>query len=145
MITVNPLMMVPFGLFLALIALAPFFFADFWGKHYPKVAGGLALVVIAYYLLVLNASEHVLQTGHEYLSFIALVGSLFIVSGGIHINVKGEATPLRNVLFLLVGAVTANLLGTTGASMLLIRPWLRTNKYRVTGYHVVFFILIVSN
>jgi Na+/H+ antiporter NhaD/arsenite permease-like protein len=145
MITVNPLMMLPFGAFLALIALAPFFFADFWGKHYPKVAGGLALLVIAYYLLVLHAPGHVLQTGREYLSFIALVGSLFVVSGGIHIGIKGEATPWRNVVFLLIGAGTANLLGTTGASMLLIRPWLRANKYRVTGHHVVFFILIVSN
>ena len=68
-----------------------------------------------------------------------------MVSSGIHIKVKGEATPLANVVFLLVGAVVANLLGTTGASMLLIRPWLRMNKYRVTGYHVVFFIFIVSN
>src|SRR6185436_1809177 len=48
-------------------------------------------------------------------------------------------------LFLLMGALLANLLGTTGASMLLVRPWLRMNKYRVTGHHVVFFILIVSN
>jgi Na+/H+ antiporter NhaD/arsenite permease-like protein len=85
------------------------------------------------------------HTAIEYVSFIALIGSLFIVSGGIHINVKGEATPHVNVLFLLIGAVLANLLGTTGASMLLIRPWLRMNKYRVTAHHVVFFILIVSN
>jgi len=67
------------------------------------------------------------------------------VSGGIHIRVKGEATPLDNVVFLGVGGVVANVLGTTGASMLLIRPWLRMNKYRVTGHHVVFFIFIVSN
>ena len=58
---------------------------------------------------------------------------------------KGEATPAVNVLYLLVGALVANLLGTTGASMLLIRPWLRMNKYRLTAHHVVFFIFIVSN
>jgi Na+/H+ antiporter NhaD/arsenite permease-like protein len=87
----------------------------------------------------------VLRTAKEYVSFIALIGSLFVVSGGIHINVKGEATPLANVFFLFVGAVIANLLGTTGASMLLIRPWLRMNKYRVTAHHVVFFIFVVSN
>lgn len=85
------------------------------------------------------------HTGAEYVSFIALIGSLFVVSGGIHINVKGEATPAGNVLFLLTGALLANVLGTTGASMLLIRPWLRMNKFRVTGLHVVFFIFIVSN
>ena len=84
-------------------------------------------------------------SGTEYVSFIALIGSLFVVSGGIHINVKGEATPLKNVLFLFVGAVLANVLGTTGASMLLIRPWIRMNKYRITAHHVVFFIFIVSN
>ena len=86
-----------------------------------------------------------LEVAHEYVSFIALIGSLFVVSGGIHINVKGEATPLKNVLFLLIGAIVANLLGTTGASMLLIRPWIRMNKYRITAHHIVFFIFIVSN
>lgn len=143
--SVPPLLLAPFVLLLAAIALGPLWFADWWGKHYPKVAFSLAAVVVFYYLLGLRAGLHVWQTGHEYLSFIALVGSLFVVSGGIHINVKGEATPLANVVFLLIGAVTANLLGTTGASMLLIRPWLRMNRYRITGHHVIFFIFIVSN
>ncbi len=138
-------MMLPFGLLLGSIALAPFFFPDFWGRHYPKVTGVLAAVVVAYYVAVLHATPHVLTTAHEYLSFITLVGSLFVISGGIHINVTGEATPFHNVIFLLVGAVAANILGTTGASMLLIRPWLRSNKYRITGHHVAFFIFIVSN
>ena len=85
------------------------------------------------------------QTAHEYVSFIALIGSLFVVSGGIHIRVKGEATPRANVIFLLMGAVTANFFGTTGAAMLLIRPWIRMNQYRVTAHHIVFFIFIVAN
>jgi Na+/H+ antiporter NhaD/arsenite permease-like protein len=82
----------------------------------------LAALVVAYYLLVLNATPRVLNTASEYFNFIALIGSLFVVSGGIHINLKGEATPLANVIFLAVGALVANVLGTTGASMLLIRP-----------------------
>lgn len=135
----------PFVALLAAIALAPLFFADWWGKHYPKVCASLALVVIVYYIAALQASPRVLNTATEYLSFIALVGSLFVVSGGIHINIKGEATPFTNVVFLAIGALVANVLGTTGASMLLIRPWLRMNKYRVTAHHVVFFIFIVSN
>jgi len=135
----------PFVALLATIALAPLFFSDWWGKHYPKVAGGLAAIVVGYYIFGLNAGPRVLETGEEYISFICLVGSLFVVSGGIHINVKGEATPFKNVVFLAIGAVVANLLGTTGASMLLIRPWLRMNKYRVTAHHVCFFIFIVSN
>jgi len=141
----NPWMMVPFGALLALIALAPLFFANWWGRHYTKVAITLGAVVVAYYLGGLHASERVLHTAEEYVCFIALIGSLYVVSGGIHINVKGQATPFANVLFLLVGAVIANVLGTTGASMLLIRPWLRMNKFRVTAHHVCFFIFIVSN
>ncbi len=141
----NPWMIAPFGLLLATIALAPLFFADWWAKHYPKVAFGLGAITLGYYLFGLRATTEVLHTAHEYVSFIALIGSLYVVSGGIHINVKGEATPLANVVFLFIGAVIANVLGTTGASMLLIRPWLRMNKYRVTAHHVVFFIFIVSN
>lgn len=142
---VNPWMMLPFGILLGTIALAPIFFQSWWLKHYPKVACGLALITLGYYFISLHAYGTVWHTTHEYVSFIALIGSLYIVSGGIHINVKGEATPFTNVVFLLVGAVIANILGTTGASMLLVRPWLRMNKYRVTAHHVVFFIFIVSN
>ncbi len=138
-------MMLPFGILLALIAVAPLLFSNWWLKHYPKVVCGLAIITLAYYLVGLQAVGRVWHTAHEYLSFIALIGSLFIVSGGIHINVKGEATPFVNVIFLLIGAVLANVLGTTGASMLLIRPWLRMNKYRITTHHVMFFIFIVSN
>lgn len=134
----------PFAALLATIALGPLFFADWWAKHYPKVCAALAAVVVVYYVAA-QASPRVLQTAAEYLSFIALVGSLFVVSGGIHINIKGEATPFTNLVFLAIGALLANVLGTTGASMLLIRPWLRMNKYRVTAHHVVFFIFIVSN
>ena len=135
----------PFGLLLGLIALAPLFFAHWWHKHYPKVAIALAAVVLAYYLGVMKATAPVAHVAHEYFSFIALIGSLYIVAGGIHITVKGEGKPWGNVVFLLVGAVIANVIGTTGASMLLIRPWIRVNKYRITAHHIVFFIFIVSN
>jgi Na+/H+ antiporter NhaD/arsenite permease-like protein len=135
----------PFVVLLVTIALAPLFFAGWWGRHFAKVALGLGAVVLVYYFVRLHAGVRVWRTAEEYISFICLIGSLFVVSGGIHINVKGEATPQRNVIFLLTGAVLANLLGTTGASMLLIRPWLRMNKYRITAHHVCFFIFIVSN
>ena len=138
-------MIVPFGLLLMAVALAPLFFAEYWHKHYPKVAFILAAITLGYYLLVLRAPGPVLHVAHEYVSFISLIGSLFVVAGGIHISVKGEATPAANVVFLFIGAVVANVLGTTGASMLLIRPWIRMNKYRVTAHHIVFFIFIVSN
>ena len=127
------------------IALGPLVNAEAWGRHYPKVALALGAITLVYYLFGLHAHERVLHVAHEYVSFIVLIGSLFVVSGGIHITVKGEATPFENVRFLLLGAVLANFLGTTGASMLLIRPWIRMNKYRITAHHIVFFIFVVSN
>ena len=145
LMTVNPAMMLPFGVLLASIALAPFFFGGWWGRHYPKVVGALAAIVVAYYVAVLREPLRLWHTARDYISFITLIGSLFVVSGGIHINVKGEATPPINALFLFFGALLANVFGTTGASMLLIRPWLRMNRYRVSAHHVIFFIFIVSN
>jgi Na+/H+ antiporter NhaD/arsenite permease-like protein len=106
---------------------------------------GLGLFTASYYVFLHHDGPHMLEVAHEYVSFIALIGSLFIVAGGIHIRVRGESTPLRNTLFLACGAVLANFIGTTGASMLMIRPWIRMNKYRITAFHVVFFIFIVSN
>ncbi len=141
----NPWMILPFALLLGTIALAPLLCMGWWTKHYPKVAFSLAAITLAYYLLGLRAYERVLHGSIEYVSFIVLIGSLYVVSGGIHINVRGEATPRVNTIFLLVGALIANVLGTTGASMLLIRPWIRMNKYRITAHHIVFFIFIVSN
>jgi Na+/H+ antiporter NhaD/arsenite permease-like protein len=140
-------MVLPFIALLALIALGPLLFPTWWAKHYPKVAITLGAITLAYYLFFLpHAARHTVQhTAIEYIGFIVLIGSLYVVSGGIHINVKGEASPLQNVLFLATGAVISNLLGTTGASMLMIRPLIRMNKYRVTAHHIVFFIFIVSN
>jgi len=138
-------MILPFGVLLTAIALGPLLTPGFWHRHYAKVAYGLGIITVGYYLLGLHAHTRVFHVAHEYVSFIALIGSLFVVSGGIHITVKGEATPHVNVIFLFLGAVVANLLGTTGASMLLIRPWIRMNKYRITAHHIVFFIFIVSN
>ena len=145
MVSPNPWMILPFVLLLGAIASAPLVAPKWWLRHYAKVALGLGAVTLGYYLFVLRAMTGLANTGHEYVSFIALVGSLYVVSGGIHIGVKGQATPFANVVFLFIGAVIANLLGTTGAAMLLIRPWIRMNQYRVTAHHVVFFIFIVAN
>lgn len=138
-------MIIPFGVILLCIALMPFVNLHWWEKNYHRVAVTLGLFTCGYYFFVLGERDRLLDIGHEYISFIALIGSLFIVAGGVHIRVRGEATPLRNTLFLGIGAVIANFIGTTGASMLMIRPWIRMNKYRITAFHVVFFIFIVSN
>ena len=141
----HPAMILPFAVLLFSIAAMPFIHKHWWEHHYPKVAVGLGLITVVYYVAALGNTSRMLHVAHEYVSFIALVGSLFVVSGGIHIRVKGEATPLVNCLFLFIGAVLANFIGTTGASMLMIRPWIRMNKYRITAFHIVFFIFVVSN
>lgn len=141
----TPWMVLPFVLLLLCIAVMPLMAAHVWEHHYAKVAVGLGLITAAYFVLIQKDWHPLQHAAHEYVSFMALVGSLFVISGGIHIRVKGEATPLRNTIFLAIGAVLANLIGTTGASMLMVRPWVKMNKYRVTGFHVVFFIFIVSN
>jgi Na+/H+ antiporter NhaD/arsenite permease-like protein len=139
----------PFALLLILIAgmpLSPALIKHFWERYYAHVAIALGLVVAGYFLLRLPEGAAVVRhTVQEYVSFISLIGSLFVVAGGIHLKVKGEATPFDNLVFLAIGAVMANLIGTTGASMVLIRPFIRMNKIRISAYHVVFFIFIVSN
>ncbi len=141
----HPWILAPFALLLAAIAIAPLAFQHTWERCYHWVAAGLGSITVVYYLALLKTPAPMLHTAIEYASFLALVGSLFVIAGGIHIRVKGEATPRINCLFLLIGAVLANVIGTTGASMLLIRPWIRMNRYRVTAFHIVFFIFIVSN
>jgi Na+/H+ antiporter NhaD/arsenite permease-like protein len=140
----NPWMMIPFGLLLLCIAVMPLFFGKWWHHNYPFVAIALGAIPVVYYLLQ-NAGDRLMHVAHEYVSFLALIGSLFVIAGGIHISVKGESKPWINVLFLFIGAVVSNFIGTTGASMLLVRPWIRMNKYRITSFHIVFFIFIVSN
>jgi len=138
-------MIIPFALLLLSIAIIPFLNRTWWDKNYAFVSIGLGAFTIACYLFVLRDSERMLHVGFEYASFIILIGSLFVVSGGIHIRIKGKSTPLSNVFFLAIGAVVSNILGTTGASVILIRPYLRVNRYRLRGFHVVFFIFLVSN
>jgi len=141
----NPLMIAPFAVLLLAIAVMPFLNRGWWHRHYPQISVALGALTVIYYLGVLHNGARLGHVAHEYVSFIALIGSLYVVAGGIHLRVPGGARPALNCGFLLLGAVLANLIGTTGASMLLIRPWLRMNQHRVTAYHVVFFIFIVSN
>lgn len=142
-------MSIPFILLLVLIAAAPLSsgkLKEIWSRHYPAIAIGLGVFTALYYVcFVPGGFADVWHSIKEYISFIALVGSLFVISGGISITLDGEATPKTNVIFLLIGAALANLIGTTGASMVLIRPWIKMNSYRLSVFHIVFFIFIVSN
>ncbi|MCX6177802.1 MAG: sodium:proton antiporter [Chlorobiales bacterium] len=136
----------PFITLLAMIATGPLFYHRFWENHYVKISLGLALAVAGYYGGFMESGLHALEhTVEEYLSFIALISSLFVVSGGILIKIKRRGSPLINTLLLFLGAIIANLIGTTGASMLLIRPYMRINEGRLKAFHIVFFIFIISN
>src|SRR5258708_60271 len=141
----HPLFTLPFAALLLCIATMPLLLPKVWEHHFKHITLGLGLVAVLYYLLVLHAGTRILGVAWEYVSFISFIGSLFVVAGGIHVRTKGEAIPSVNALYLIVGAILANLIGTTGASMLLIRPWIRMNKYRFTTFHTAFFIFIVSN
>ncbi len=138
-------MVIPFVLLLLMIATGPLFYEHFWHKNYPKIAVGLALFVISYYLFILGNAHGPVHAMAEYIQFISLLAALYITSGGIMINVDKKATPMANVFLLLIGGVVSNLIGTTGASMLLIRPFIRLNRDRIKPYHIVFFIFVVSN
>jgi len=128
------------------IAIVPLAFANWWEKNSNKLilSLGMSLPVLA---ILLPSGLHLLtESLLDYGSFIVLIGALFIISGGIYIKGEFAGTPLVNTAFLAVGAVFANLIGTTGASMLLIRPYLRANHRRQRRAHLcVFFIFIVSN
>jgi Na+/H+ antiporter NhaD/arsenite permease-like protein len=136
---------IPFVCLLACIALMPFVAKHWWEHHYPKVAIALAAISAAYYWLLVRDPWPWLHEMQEYVSFILLLGALYIVSGGIVIQVGRKATPMANCILLLVGAVIANIFGTTGAAMLLIRPYLRMNRGHIKPYHIIFFIFIVAN
>jgi Na+/H+ antiporter NhaD/arsenite permease-like protein len=139
----------PFALLLGSIAVMPLVNMHFWEHHYPKFAIVLGAITAGYYLFLFpdlaSSRSAWMHEMKEYVSFIALLGSLYIVSGGIVIKVSQKATATTNTTLLLVGAVLANVVGTTGAAMLLIRPYIRINKAHIKPYHIVFFIFAVAN
>jgi len=140
----------PFVLYLLLIAVLPLFLGRFWEHNRNKliVAAALSLPVLAYLFGTKGAegAEEVLHTAFDYASFMALLGALFTISGGICLRGTLIGSPAVNLAFLFIGALLGSLIGTTGASVLLIRPLLRANARRGYSTHVVvFFIFIVSN
>ncbi len=138
-------LVIPFVMLLLMIATGPLFYEHFWHKNYPKIAIGLAIMVVFYYLFILENVHSPVHAMAEYVQFIALLASLYVASGGILIEIDKKATPMANVTLLLIGALISNLIGTTGASMLLIRPFIRLNKGNIQAYHIIFFIFMVSN
>lgn len=141
----NPFSIIPFVILLVMIATGPVFFEHFWHHNYKYIAPGLGLITLIYYLFFLHNAHEPAHALAEYVSFIALLAPLYIASGGILLQIDREGTPLANLSMLLIGAVISNIIGTTGASMLLIRPFIRLNRDRLRPYHIIFFIFMVSN
>ncbi len=140
----NIISVLPFIFLLLSIAVLPFIAPKFWHDNYHFISLGLGFITAVYYLIITKGWD-IAHSVEEYIMFISLLTALYVVSGGIFIDIKGLATPLRNTLILAFGGVLANVIGTTGASMLLIRPFIKSNKLRITNFHIVFFIFIVSN
>ena len=134
----------PFAGLLLSIALFPLFAPSIWVRHYAKVCLGFGVPVAGFFLL--RAPRELLNTVLEYVSFLVLLASLFTISGGILLRGTLRGAAGVNTAILALGAVLANVFGTTGASMLLIRPLLRANADRHRKAHVVvFFIFVVAN
>lgn len=140
----------PFGGMLASLAFLPLFAIHFWEAHYEKVALGWSFLTIFFLIAVFGISPSqpvILGTFfHHYLPFVIMIGALYTVSGGIRIDIEAHATPLLNTAVLAAGTFLAGWIGTTGASMLLIRPLLHINRDRKNCVHqVIFFIFLVAN
>jgi len=136
----------PFVFMLLAIAVCPLWVPDWWASNRNKlvVAVALGLPILALYLA--RRPSALVGMAEEYVSFMVLLAGLYAISGGVRLTGDLAATPLTNTAFLGVGAVLASVVGTTGASVLLIRPLLETNRERRRVRHtVIFFIFLVSN
>ncbi len=141
---------IPFAGLLLCIALLPLLTPAFWHHHFGKVSAAWSLAFIVPFALLYGLPAAGTSFTHallaEYIPFIVLLTALFTVAGGIHIRGNLHGSPGLNAALLAIGAVLASFMGTTGASMLMIRPLIRANDNRKhTAHIVVFFIFIVSN
>jgi Na+/H+ antiporter NhaD/arsenite permease-like protein len=140
---------IPFAFMLLSIALMPLLLPNFWHHHFGKVSAFWAAALGIPFLLAFKGDAlyeilHIILV--DYVPFIILLWSLYTISGGILLRGSLRGTPVLNTIILIIGAVLASWMGTTGAAMLLIRPFLRANNYRKNRtFMVVFFIFLVAN
>lgn len=142
---------IPFILMLLAIAVLPIFAHHFWESNKNKLLIALVLSIpTAIWLIIVGGYKGLERLEHsvifDYIPFIILLGSLFVISGGIFVSGNIQAKPITNTLILAIGAILASFMGTTGAAMLLIRPIININKERKYKQHtLLFFIAIVAN
>lgn len=140
---------IPFACMLLSIALFPLLAPRFWHHHFGKVSAFWAIslglpFLIAYKGAAMHEILHIVLA--DYVPFIILLWALFTVSGGILLRGTLRGTPMVNTVLILIGTVLASWMGTTGAAMLMIRPFLKANDYRKNrAFMVVFFIFLVAN
>src|SRR5436309_4809890 len=118
----NQLIMLPFAVLLLSIALLPIVLKRHWERYYHLVALFLAAITTGYYLFGIRQPGRILHEAGDYIHFMALVGSLFVVAGGIHVQIRGRATPFFNCVLLFLGTIAGNVLGRLGGPLLFIRP-----------------------
>lgn len=148
--SLSPIWALPFVGLLLSIAVMPLLAPGFWHRHFGKISAAWALAFLLPFAVQFGAGAAAYGLAHalfaEYTPFILLLTALFTVSGGIYVSGNLHGSPGLNALFLATGTVLASFMGTTGASMLLIRPLIRANDNRRHQAHViVFFIILVSN
>src|SRR5688500_18778309 len=137
---------IPFAALLMTVAILPLFAPHWWHDNRNKARLAVLFAIPSMLIVLAYDASALVHTALEYAAFIALLGSLFTIAGGVRVSGSLAGTPLANTAMLALGAVLANLVGTTGASMLLIRPYLRANRRRSSRVHLVlFFIFIVAN
>jgi Na+/H+ antiporter NhaD/arsenite permease-like protein len=141
---------IPFAGLLLSIALMPLIAGHIWHHHYGKIAAGWALLLVIPFAMTFGPATAAAEVWHillqEYIPFIALLLALYVAGGGVLLRGTLVGTPAANTALLAFGTVAASLMGTTGASMLLIRPVLRANAFRKRKTHTfVLFIFLVGN
>ncbi len=141
---------IPFVGLLLTIGLAPLIAPRLWQQHYGKLAAFWALAFLVADIVhegggaTLHAATGILLL--DYLPFILLLGALFVIAGGLHVTGLPRASPGVNTALLALGVVLSNIIGTTGATMVMLRPIMRANRHRQRTTHVfIFFIFLVAN
>lgn len=140
----------PFGGILLSLALLPWLMPHLWRQHFGKISVFWAAVFVVPFVAVYGVGSALPPLAHilalDYLPFIILLGALYLVAGGIRLTGTIHGTAAVNTLLLLIGAVIANVMGTTGAAILLVRPLIRANRRRRHNAHVfIFFVFLVAN
>jgi Na+/H+ antiporter NhaD/arsenite permease-like protein len=137
--------LLPFLLLLAAISLLPQAAPRFWHRRHPLVAVAAGLLTVIACVASAGDAWVLLPALFDYASFITVIACLYLCCGGVVVRIGCAGTPAVNLALLLGGAVLSNLVGTTGATLLLIRPYLAINRGRLRPYHMAFFIFLIAN